>query len=105
MWVSRYAACAVGGLFRDSRKPQSDALQWLNYRAGAYRGLLGQPWHSHRASRALCRMAARRLPNRVTSRAVVTTEGEPVMPYISGTLMYWNTHSGFGEIELDNEDG
>ena len=27
------------------------------------------------------------------------------MPHTSGTLMYWNAHTGFGEIELDNEDG
>ena len=27
------------------------------------------------------------------------------MSFTSGTLVYWNTHSGFGEIELDNEDG
>src|SRR4051794_32279757 len=37
----------------------------------------------------------------MSSRA---TEGKPVMSHTSGTLMYWNTHSGFGEIELDNED-
>jgi len=27
------------------------------------------------------------------------------MPHTSGILMYWNAHTGFGEIELDNEDG
>ena len=27
------------------------------------------------------------------------------MSFTSGTLVYWNTHSGFGEIELDNRDG
>jgi hypothetical protein len=33
----------------------------------------------------------------------VATKGEPVMSYTSGTLTYWNTHTGFGEIELDSE--
>jgi len=28
-----------------------------------------------------------------------------MMSFTSGTLVYWNTHSGFGEIELDNRDG
>jgi cold shock CspA family protein len=27
------------------------------------------------------------------------------MSFTSGTLVYWNTHSGFGEIELDDRDG
>ena len=27
------------------------------------------------------------------------------MPFTSGTLVYWNTHSGFGEIEFDDRDG
>lgn len=27
------------------------------------------------------------------------------MPHTSGSLVYWNAHTGFGEIELDNEDG
>ena len=26
------------------------------------------------------------------------------MSFTSGTLVYWNTHSGFGEIELDDRD-
>jgi cold shock CspA family protein len=38
----------------------------------------------------------------MSSRA---TEGKPVMSHTSGMLMYWNAHTGFGEIELDNEDG
>ena len=50
-------------------------------------------------------MTARRLPDRVRSRAVVATEGKLIMSFTSGTLVYWNTHSGFGEIELDNRDG
>ena len=50
-------------------------------------------------------MAARRLPDRVRSRAVVATEGKLIMSFTSGTLVYWNTHPGFGEIELDNRDG
>jgi hypothetical protein len=35
----------------------------------------------------------------------VATEGKLIMSFTSGTLVYWNTHSGFGEIELDNRDG
>jgi cold shock CspA family protein len=27
------------------------------------------------------------------------------MSDMSGTLTYWNAHTGFGEIELDKEDG
>jgi cold shock CspA family protein len=27
------------------------------------------------------------------------------MSFTSGTLVYWNTHSGFGEIEPDDRDG
>jgi cold shock CspA family protein len=26
------------------------------------------------------------------------------MSFTSGTLVYWNTHSGFGQIELDDGD-
>ena len=28
-----------------------------------------------------------------------------MMSFTSGTLVYWNAHSGFGEIELDSEQG
>jgi hypothetical protein len=35
----------------------------------------------------------------------VETKGGVAMSFTSGTLVYWNTHSGFGEIELDNRDG
>ncbi len=35
----------------------------------------------------------------------MATEGKLIMPFTSGTLVYWNTHSGFDEIELDNRDG
>ena len=27
------------------------------------------------------------------------------MSFTSGTLVYWDTHSGFAEIELDDRDG
>ena len=27
------------------------------------------------------------------------------MSHASGSLVYWNAHTGFGEIELDNLDG
>ena len=35
----------------------------------------------------------------------MVTEGKPRMLLTSGTLVYWNTHTGFGEIELDSEHG
>jgi hypothetical protein len=35
----------------------------------------------------------------------VAIKGKPVMSYASGSLVYWNAHTGFGEIELDNVDG
>jgi hypothetical protein len=35
----------------------------------------------------------------------VATEGSLIMSFTSGTLVYWNIHSGFGEIELDSRDG
>ena len=35
----------------------------------------------------------------------MATEGNLTMSFTSGTLVYWNTHSGFGEIELDNWGG
>jgi hypothetical protein len=35
----------------------------------------------------------------------VVTEGKLMVSFTSGTLVYWNTHSGFGEIELDNRNG
>ena len=50
-------------------------------------------------------MTARRLPDRVRSRVAVATECELAMSFTSGTLVYWNTHFGFGEIELDDRDG
>jgi hypothetical protein len=34
----------------------------------------------------------------------MATEGKLIMSFTSGTLVYWNTHSGFGEIELDKKD-
>jgi hypothetical protein len=60
---------------------------------------------SYRVARAIYRMAARLLSDRVRSRAVVAIEGKLIMSFTSGTLVYWNTHSGFGEIELDNRNG
>src|SRR3954451_24323252 len=50
-------------------------------------------------------MMARRLPDRVRSRAVVATEGKVMTSFTSGTLVYWNSHTGFGQIELDSEQG
>jgi hypothetical protein len=57
------------------------------------------------ATRASYRMTARRLPDRVRSKAVIAIEGKPKMSNTSGSLVYWNAHTGFGEIELDSEPG
>jgi hypothetical protein len=61
----------------------------------------GAPYRDAR----IYRMTARRLPDRVRSRAVVATEGKMMTSFTSGTLVYWNSHTGFGQIELDSEQG
>jgi len=35
----------------------------------------------------------------------VATEGKMMTSFTSGTLVYWNSHTGFGQIELDSEQG
>jgi len=35
----------------------------------------------------------------------VATEGKMMTSFTSGTLVYWNSHTGFGRIELDSEQG
>ena len=32
-------------------------------------------------------------------------EGKMMTSFTSGTLVYWNSHTGFGQIELDSEQG
>ena len=35
----------------------------------------------------------------------MAAEGKMMTSFTSGTLVYWNSHTGFGQIELDSEQG